>query len=270
MDDVLRRSLRVQDQGDRFEAALAGSGVAPERVRMAKERYLAARAVLVAYERQVADAYGKLGLSSGKRRILQPLAQKLYGLSRRYTREKLYGLLAESVRDRLIRGAEWAEVLAVVEAGMRALGLAYSPQEAETLRKLVEVKVQSADGKVQDGGTDAERARTVPGARRARIAGAVQNVVTNYTEWEAERERLAVRNLKYALAGHHQIVKEVVARRLCEHRSFDELAARFEITREDVETILERMRMWVNRFTAYFSDEWYWRDGGAKFIMPRH
>jgi hypothetical protein len=89
-------------------------------------------------------------------------------------------------------------------------------------------------------------------------------------EWEKQRKQTAMKNLRFALAGHQRIVKEVVARRLCERKSFDELATMFEITREDVTDILDSMRKWVTRFTTYFADEWYWKEGGRKFILPQH
>ena len=116
------RAMPLQGQSDRFEAAMSGSGAAPERARMAKVRYLAAREALSSYERQVARAYGEMGLSSGKRRRLQPLAQRPYRVVRRFRGEKLYSQLAVSVRDRLIEGMSWVDVLAVVEQGMRVLG----------------------------------------------------------------------------------------------------------------------------------------------------
>lgn len=122
MGGEVMRAMRLQGQSDRFEAAMTGSCAAPERARMAKERYLADREALSSYERQVTRAYQEMRIPVGKRLRLQPLANKLYGLVRRLRGEKLYSQLAVSVRDRLIEGMSWVDVLAVVEQGMRVLG----------------------------------------------------------------------------------------------------------------------------------------------------
>ena len=282
MSHALSSSERLGVQADRFGAALGRAGVADERARAYRERYLQARDLLGSYRSTVRQVYGELGVKVGKRLRLNALAQRLYGLGRQCKGEKLYQQLAVSVQDRLIEGSGWVEILAVVDAGMRALGLRFNLEEANELRRLVaagsEEESMAKHRKAGAGAVASAVAVEQPGdaakkeRRQARrdAAGSVDNLVAGDVEWEQERKRLAMQNLKFALAGHHKIVKEVVARRLCQRKSFDELATMFEITREDVVTILERMRTWVQRFTAYFSDDWYWKEGGAKFVMPSH
>jgi hypothetical protein len=74
--------------------------------------------------------------------------------------------------------------------------------------------------------------------------------------------------LRTALSGHQEIVKLVVAGRLCAKKTFDDLAQEYGLTKDDVLDILTRMRAWVSRFTTYFDSEWYWKEEVGKYFIP--
>ena len=94
--------------------------------------------------------------------------------------------------------------------------------------------------------------------------GADDTVVSRF------RGRRSVEGLKLALAGHQPVVRLVVAERLQGQRPIDEIATKFDLTRDEVLDILSKMRFWVGRFTDSYKDDWYWTDSAQKYIIPEH
>lgn len=116
---------------------MAAAGVSTERVEAATGRYLEAVGRLRWYLATTRKSLCDMVLPSGRRLARVPLLQRLYGLARRYQGERLLRELAPAVPERLIRGASWTEVLAVVDAGTRALDLPFNLAEAARLREFV-------------------------------------------------------------------------------------------------------------------------------------
>jgi len=97
------------------------------------------------------------------------------------------------------------------------------------------------------------------GPRRKRGGGpALYDRVTAATALERVTRRRAEEMLREALGMHQSVVKECVALRLCKRLGYDEIARELELTREDVEHILSKLRPWVRRFTTFFDTDWYW------------
>jgi hypothetical protein len=87
------------------------------------------------------------------------------------------------------------------------------------------------------------------------------------TALERFTKRGATGALRAALSGHQDVVKFVVAGRLCAKKTFDELAQEYDLTKDEVLDIMTRMRAWVSRFTTYFDNEWYWKEGMGKYFI---
>jgi hypothetical protein len=80
--------------------------------------------------------------------------------------------------------------------------------------------------------------------------------------------RFATESLRKALSPHQDVVRFVVAGRLCARKTFDELAAEYGLSRAEVEDIMSKMRAWVRKYTTYFDDDWYWQGGTSRYFIP--
>lgn len=79
--------------------------------------------------------------------------------------------------------------------------------------------------------------------------------------YEEIREEKAQAALAAAMAQQHPLVRECVCRRLLDRWSHERLALELGLTRRQVESILNRLRAWVARFTDYFEHDSYWLEG---------
>jgi hypothetical protein len=110
--------------------------------------------------------------------------------------------------------------------------------------------------------------RTRPGAGADELSR--ESVLAESTPVEKGRRKHAAQALRQALSEQQPVVKLVVTARLCEHKSYDDLAKEFGLSREDVTFILSKLRGWVCRFTDYFTDDWHWVETGQKFLLAGH
>jgi hypothetical protein len=139
-----------------------------------------------------------------------------------------------------------------------------NPGDAEPMAKDI------AEAVVQGSKPDATPARRKP-QRRGKPAPSELSetgVTGQPTPLERFTKRGATAALRAALTGHQDVVKFVVAGRLCAKKTFDELAQEFGLTKDEVLDIMTRMRAWVTRFTTYFDNEWYWKEGMGKYFIP--
>jgi len=107
-----------------------------------------------------------------------------------------------------------------------------------------------------------KRARRIP--MGPTDLGVSFSVITEKTALEKFSRKLAMRQLRDALACHQPVVKLCVAERLSKHKSYAELAQQFFLTEEEVVDIMTRIRPLVRRYTTYFDSDWYWKDTGEK------
>jgi len=105
-----------------------------------------------------------------------------------------------------------------------------------------------------------ERHKVLSGAREVLDATPVDRFT---------RQR-AVRMLREALALHQPVVKKCVAERLCNHKSFQQLAEELNLSVDEVKDILSKLRGWVHKFTTYFENDWYWVETGKNYFLPQH
>jgi hypothetical protein len=116
---------------------------------------------------------------------------------------------------------------------------------------------------------------TTPARRKSQRRGkpapselSATEVTGQLTPLERFTKRGATEALRAALSGHQDIVKFVVAGRLCTRKTFDDLAQEYGLTKDEVLDILTRMRAWVRRFTTYFDKDWYWVESVGKYFIP--
>jgi hypothetical protein len=139
-----------------------------------------------------------------------------------------------------------------------------NPGDAEPFAKDI------AEAVVQSSKPVAAPVRHKP-LRRARPAPSelsVAGVTGQSTPLERFTKRGATDALRAALSGHQDVVKFVVAGRLCAKKTFDELSQEYGLTKDEVLDIMTRMRAWVRRFTTYFEKDWYWMEGVGKYFIP--
>lgn len=139
-----------------------------------------------------------------------------------------------------------------------------NPSDAEPMAKDI------AEAVVQGAKPVAAPARHKP-LRRARPAPSelsAAGVTGQSTPLERFTKRGATDALRAALSGHQEVVKFVVAGRLCAKKTFDDLAQEYGLTKDEVLDIMTRMRVWVRRFTTYFENDWYWKEGVGKYFIP--
>jgi hypothetical protein len=139
-----------------------------------------------------------------------------------------------------------------------------NPADAEPFAKDI------AEAVVQGAKPAAAPARHKP-LRRGKPAPSelsVAGVTGQSTPLERFTKLGATGALRAALSGHQEVVKFVVAGRLCARKTFDELAQEYGLTKDEVLDIMTRMRVWVRRFTTYFENDWYWKDGMGKYFIP--
>ncbi|MEO0082318.1 MAG: hypothetical protein ABIL25_08520 [candidate division WOR-3 bacterium] len=93
--------------------------------------------------------------------------------------------------------------------------------------------------------------------------------ISRKTPLERFRQRKALEQLRYALACQQPVIKMCVAERLSKHRSYAELARKYFLTVEEVADIMDKMRVWVRKYTTYFDNDWYWKDEGQpRSLVP--
>jgi hypothetical protein len=105
-----------------------------------------------------------------------------------------------------------------------------------------------------------ERHKVLSGARE----------VSDATPVDRFTRQRAVRMLREALALHQPVVKKCVAERLCNHKSFQQLAEELNLSVDEVKDILAKLRGWVHKFTTYFENDWYWVETGKNYFLPQH
>jgi hypothetical protein len=243
----------------------------------------------------------EMPMPSLPRRSVLNFCRRVYSLRRKCKQGTLLPVIAMEIAR---THDDWLTVdraLKAVELSLKAMASPLSAEDSDALRQDVEMRISEAgkpgpatvdeagcegkDGTATEVVMTGNVATSVAGkpkskrrngkAIRGPVLGRGDNLsITAVAEVETlldtHRKRTAAKNLRYALAGHQKVVKLVVAKRLCEHASFDDIAKEYGLTRAEVEDILTRMRKWVYRFTAYFNEDWYWKETGEKYIIPEH
>ena len=140
-----------------------------------------------------------------------------------------------------------------------------NPGDAEPLAKDI------AEALVQGSKPDGAPTRRKPQRRGKREPSQLSaaEVTGQSTPLERFTRLGATSALRMALSGHQEVVKLVVAGRLCAKKTFDELAQEYGLTKDEVLDIMTQMRAWVSRFTTYFDSEWYWKEGMGKYFIPK-
>lgn len=131
-------------------------------------------------------------------------------------------------------------------------------QKAEAKSQESKAKAQGAGGKEQK----AESGNCMVGTKPPDDMNVPVSQLNQKTALERFTRHRAIAMLREALAVHQPVVKQCVVERLSHHKSYDELAKQFFLTREEVTDIMTRMRKWVRRYTTYFENDWYWVDDG--------
>jgi hypothetical protein len=291
------------DAAEKYRAFIEGQGLDPVRSRVAADRYASFRVQYDEFRRVVKTALpARLALPMLPREHLLRYCRRVYRCWRRTPADLLSAALAAE-------GAQWVgdwatpeQVALAAQVAMTALGATFGDVERDALAGVIakQVKERATAGQqraatgMQNEGNEEEHMvgddfRTQAGdtvetqsaevgkqGRRRGTRPARADSLTTASVAEVEtivdthRRRIAAKNLRLALAGHQPIVKRVVAKRLCEHAKFDDIAKEYDLTRAEVEDILNRMRKWVYRFTAFFNEDYYWKETGEKYIIPEH
>jgi hypothetical protein len=139
-----------------------------------------------------------------------------------------------------------------------------NPADAEPFAKDIAGAVVQGTTPVTTPSRHKPQRRGRPATSELSAAG----VTGQSTPTERFTRRGATDALRAALSGHQDVVKFVVAGRLCAKKTFDELAQEYGLTKDEVLDIITRMRAWVSRFTTYFDNEWYWKEGMGKYFIP--
>lgn len=250
---------RLEGQVRRFRREMEARGATPDAV----AHYTEYRQEITRLEdaaKSTADRLGRVPLC--RRMHLVVYARKLYAVSRRVERrfwpEAMANLTAAAVRSGLDRDT-LVEVLSVcwfLLSGSSAPG---------NLGQLVdEALVRNTEGVMSEDSTKKSR------PKKAKREASDRDVASagKQTPLESYSRKRALESLRFALAMHQPVVKRCVLLRLIKRYSFDALAKELELSLEEVNDILSRMRAWVLRYTCYFEDEWYWTQSGKKYLIP--
>ncbi len=222
-------------------------------------RYRAAREKLVEFEEKVKlMVCSQLGVDVLCYQRLMNFARRIYGLARKSEGNLLMAQVARDGGDWMGRALKPEHVLEVAVKSLEVLGTQLPGKEKQ---KLARAMKDWADRKVAEK-PEPVRKPVVP-VRRKRIELSEVEKATAFEEFTRTR---ATGQLRDALAMQLPVVRHCVARRLCEHASYDDLAEELDLTRGQVAGILEKVRPWGHRFTTYFEDDWYWVDGAGPVV----
>ena len=250
----------------RFARKPGRAGVNPG---LAVQRYAAGQERFIGYMSTAKTHLDARGFRIMPRQLCLRLSQRLYRAFRKAYGDDVFALCVEPVAVAVRRGMTLEVALFVVRVSRLSFGLAFSDEEFARIRMLVKENLRAGKGedmkKTEDGGKKTEDgggAKASSAKRRPEPQISFAHVMAA-TPLERIRKAGAEKALREALGVHQPLVKECVALRLCKHLGFDELAERLDLTRRDVEEILEKMRPWVKRYTAFFDSDWYWQEAAS-------